>query len=249
MRNIERAHWLCAIELALAFFLWHFFLWIVAPRLADAEPAWQAISFALLAFVALWVFWLSPRLNRSIPHSLRGVGPWRTFFLRKEGLGRSARNYALITMLGWLMLLGIRLARPPAALPMITWDLVALRFASYVLSGLLQSLVFFEFFQPRFRAILGERETIWGTALVFALFHFPNVPVMGLGLVACYFWAREYLHRPNLILVMLSHAVLGSSLVLVAGIIPKAGPFYLNPQKYLLRALFPWWRDLVNGLW
>lgn len=249
MQSSEQTHRRYAIELALVILLWHFLIWIVAPRAADGEPAWKAILFAFLAFVALWIFWLSPLLNRGNVRSLRGVGPWSTFFLRKEGLGCSARNYALITLFGLLVLAGIRLIRPSDALPIITWKLAGLRLGSYVLSALVQSLVFFEFFQPRLREIYGEGAAICGTALAFALFHLPNVPVMILGLLVCYFWAREYLYRPNLILVMLSHAVLGGSLFFVAGIIPRIGPFYLHPEKYLFRTLFPWWGNLVGHLW
>ena len=249
MGNSEKARLVWAVELALAFFLWQCILWIVAPRAAAGNPAWKAILLGLFALAALWFFWLAPRLHLCAPHALRGVGSWSTFFLRIEDLHRSAANYALITMLGLVVILGIRLTRPPAVLPIITWDLVALRFGSYILSGVVQTLVFFEFFQSRFRAVSGDRAALWGTALVFSLCHIPNVPVMGLGLAASYFWAREYLQRPSLLLLTLSHAILGSALVLVAGIIPKAGPFYLNPEKYLIRALFPWWKDLVRGLW
>jgi len=249
MGHSQPARLVWAVEMILAFLLWQFILWIVAPRAADGHPVWKAILPALLVIAALWIIWLGPRMNLRAPQKLRGLGSWRTCFLRNEDLRRSARNYALITVLGVAVVSSIRFMRPAEALPSITWVLVALRFGSYLLSGAVQTLVFFEFFQPRFDAVFGARGALCGTALVFSLCHIPNVPVMGLGLVAGYFWAREYLQRPNLLLLALSHAILGSALVLVAGIIPKAGPFYLNPGKHLIRALFPWWNRLVHGLW
>jgi hypothetical protein len=72
---------------------------------------------------------------------------------------------------------------------------------------------------------------------------------MSLVLVAGLLWAREYLLRPNLVLVALSHAVLGSALVILAGIPTRIGLFYFHPDKYLIRTLLPWWKDLANGLW
>jgi hypothetical protein len=249
MQNSERAPLSCAIELAVTVLLWHFVLWFVMPRAADASPIWIAIWLVLVAPAALWMVWISPRFIHHFPRTLRGVGPWKSFFVRTEELGRSIRTYSIITVLGCIVLLSNRLARPGAILPLLTWKSVTLRFASYVIGALVQVLFYFEFCQPRLRTIFGDRAAIWGSALIFSLFHFPNAPVMGMGLAVSYFWAREYLFRPNLILLTLSHAILGSSLVLIAGIIPRMGPFYLHPEKYFFRSLMPWWKHLVNGLW
>ena len=249
MKKSLQARRLCAIELVLTAAVYLLALWFITPRVADAKPLWMSILLALFAFAALWILWVSPRLIHRVAHLFRGAGPPRTFFLRTEALGRSARNFGLITALGLAALLVIRLASHPAAMPVLTWKLVVVRFASYVPYALVQAIFYFEFCQPRFQAAFGERAALWGTALTFSLFHCPNLSLMGLGLVASYFWAREYLRQPNLVLLTLSHAILGSCLLLVSGIMTRIGPFYLHPEKHALRTLLPWWQSLVQGLW
>ena len=249
MQNPELVRRSCAMELALAIILIPATLWFVAPRAADGNPLWTAILLILVGLAALWILWLSPRVIHRVPHAFRGVGPWNTFFLHTEELGRSARNFGAITLLGLVVLVGIRLAGLPGTLPVLTWKVVVLRLGSYILCALVQALLFFEFLQSRIRAVFGDRVAVWGTALVFCLSHSPNVPLLGLGLAAGCFWAREYLYRPNLVLLVLSHAILGSAMVLFAGIIPRVGPFYLHPERYLLRTLLPWWQHLVGNAW
>jgi hypothetical protein len=238
-----------ALELVLAVALCLFALWFLAPRAANQDHVCSVILLSLVAFALIWIFWFSPRCLHSMASSIRGIGSRRYCFLRIENLGRSLRNFGAITALGLGMLVVIRLARDPQLLPVLSWKLILLKFAGYLFFGFGQALFYFEFCQPRLRITLGDRGAVWGTVLIFTVFHIPNLSLIGMGLVACYLWAREYLQRPNLLLLTLSHAILGSSLLLIDGIFTRVGPFYWHPEQHAMRAILPFWGNLVHGLW
>jgi hypothetical protein len=71
-----------------------------------------------------------------------------------------------------------------------------------------------------------------------------------MGFALCFgFWLTWiYYAYPNLVLAVLTHAWLGTLLQRVTGLYTRIGPFYLNPERYIFREVFPFVRTLVGDL-
>lgn len=60
---------------------------------------------------------------------------------------------------------------------------------------------------------------------------------------------RQFYRTPNFFLLVCTHAILGTLLHRVYELSMRVGPFYYNPDKYILRELFPPLAKLIGNLW
>jgi membrane protease YdiL (CAAX protease family) len=91
-----------------------------------------------------------------------------------------------------------------------TWLFVP-DFLFYLVWAFLQQYTFQTFFNLRFSEVFERRfASVLATSLVFSAVHYPNpflLPItFGMGI----FWFWLYLENPNLVVLTLSHALLGS---------------------------------------
>jgi hypothetical protein len=235
-------------------------LWLWAPRLD--RSLWSALAYLLTASAVLaYVFWFSPvRLHRDLP-AARGLGPRRTYFVRTDNLREALPVYALLAFAGTVLVLGLALWRDPNALALFTGLAFRVKLGFYLFSGLGQQLFFVGFFLPRMREALAPdpgglsippaRPRILiclGSALLFALFHFPNPPLMGFVLLFEFALCWVALSWPNLLLAVLCHAWLGTLLHRIALVPMRIGPFYWEPNLYVYRTLFPFLHEWIGNL-
>ena len=156
------------------------------------------------------------------------------------------------------MVLALALARNGPALAHVDVRSLALKFADYLLWGLVQAAAVYGFLQTRLRSVMGlgegapyGRRAMAMSAILAGLFaaaHLPNLPLAGLVFAAGLGWSRLYYSRPNLMLLALSHAVLGTLVHRVLQISTRVGPFYAHPEWHAMQALIPGLRAVFGDL-
>jgi len=85
--------------------------------------------------------------------------------------------------------------------------------------------------------------------IAFSVCHAPNPAMMGLTLVAGIGWSWIYRARPNLWLLSLSHAILGTIVHRVLLLNTRVGPFYERPELHMLQSAIPGLRQLFGNLY
>jgi hypothetical protein len=239
------------------------FSWRVAgdPRVIPWAPL---VIAALLVFV-VYVGAISPRLfGDSL--AVRGLGPRRDGFLRRDDFKRSLAAYSGLTFTCGIVIVAAALYRRPDAIASVNAGVFVRKLVAYCSSGLFQQLIFGAWFCVRLTTLFApdahdvarpagdvpSAAVTWrvcaAAAIGSALFHLPNAPLVAISTVlACGFaWAQ--LRMPNLALAALSHAVLGTLLHQLAGISMRIGPFHERPERHFFRELLPflqtWMQDV-----
>ncbi len=238
--------------------LFFFGLWILGPRIAVGEIPPAAFWLLTLAGGA-HVLWFSPKMHGD-PPEWRGWGAAAADGTRPGAFAACWRSYAGMTAVFAVLLLAGTAIFNPGALAAVRARAVLVKFSGYVVFGLVQAAVFFGFVMSRVRAAIPRpadsagvpwhrAATALATAAIFALYHGPNAPLMLLGLPMAFVWGWLYYRWPNLPLLGLSHAILGTLLNRVALLPMRIGPFYERPDLYLLRTVVPGARRLIGNLY
>lgn len=229
-------------------------LWVIGPRVA-VDPAALAAYWLGVAVWAVVIVWLSPFLHRD-PPELRGWGrSWRQG--APGAAGAAWRPYLWTTLLGAVGLMTAVAIRDPGFVGHTRWWSVLHKLAIYLVYGPFQALVFFGYIQTRMRTAAGAimaggaamRVLVCAlTAGLFALAHAPNWPLTGLALVSGLVWSWLFYARPNVLLLGVSHAVLGTITYSILGLYTRIGPFYAHPEGRIIRSAIPGLKALVGDL-
>lgn len=218
--------------------MFEFGLWWVGPRVA-LGAGYHILYWLMVAIAALSILFLPPGLRGFRWRD--GPGGWRV----------AGSAYAGFTAAAAALILLALLAFAPARFAEVDWEAVAVKFAGYLVLGFIQAVVFFSFLLTRLRLLLVGPRRRWhvaaAVAVIFALAHLPNLPLTALTLVAGFGWSIIYYRRPNVWLLTLSHAVLGTLLHQVAGLYMRIGPFYHDPELFILRAVVPGLAEFIGG--
>lgn len=213
--------------------------------------------WALFTAAGTWLLWLSPIRWHCDPPALRG---WAFPGESRDDPGAFRQawpTYALAILAGGAMLMGIGRYYSPATLARLNWETFAIRLLGYLLFGPVQSLVFFGFIQTRLHALILQAQAngsavhhrlsvVTGTACLFSLAHVPNVPLMAVSLMAGLALSWIYYARPNLMLMGLAHALLGTMLHQFTGMFMRIGPFYHHPDYHVIRVVVPGLAALIG---
>jgi membrane protease YdiL (CAAX protease family) len=234
-------------------------LWILGPAIATRQEAGFAFWPLILAG-GVYVLWASPVVLHRDPPEWRGLGGRAQDGSRPGSFRNAWQAYAVFTA-GAAVLLIIYVAwLNPARLAEINWKAVLVRLVEYVGSGIAQAAIFQGFIANRIRAAIplgaGRRSVrlhrLWvalATMVLFGLYHWPNLPLIAFVLPAGFCWTWIFLRRPNLLLLGLSHAVLGTILNRVVLLPMRIGPFYAHPDLYLWRTVIPGLKDMIGNLY
>jgi hypothetical protein len=243
------------IVLSAIFFLG---LWKLGPSVQDSAIA-RLLFWLLVGWGAFHILWFSPMVLHRDPPEWRGWGR-PAHGEPHAGAWRSAwRVYALLTATVAGVLLAVAMWRNPSVLADLNWKAFWIKFLGYAVFGPVQALIFFGFIQARLRAMIpqpappraAERHRLrvaTAVAAVFALYHLPNLPLIAITFVVGGCWAWVFYKFPNIMLLGLSHAVLGTILHRVIGLHMRIGPFYAEPQRYILRNTVPGLKALIGNL-
>ena len=247
---------LSGAEIGGSIVLYVFGMWVAGPRIV-ARPELGLAWWAFVLFAGWWLLWASPVRIHQDPPAVRG---WGERGRKRTDTGRLSAAwpaYAAFTAAGALLLIAVALARDPSALARVSPETFAIRLFGYSLFGPVQALIFFSFLGTRLRDVLRiafavEGRSYWAastvlTALLFSLAHFPNPALMPITLVVGIGWALLFQARANILLLGLSHALLGTMLHQVLAVYMRIGPFYAEPDQYLLRTVVPGLADLIGN--
>ena len=160
---------------------------------------WGVIRSLLMLAAWLAVFLLSALL--SVPAGDYLAGQWSAYDTHWNHMAAFAILYfAGIVLAAILIWVGIKGAQ----------GLSKYRLLDDVVSGAIMAIV----------ALLGIAGliVILATAAIFSILHMPNWPVVALTFCAGLVWAWAFYHRPSILLVGLSHAVLGALTQVVLGL-------------------------------
>jgi membrane protease YdiL (CAAX protease family) len=236
-------------------------VWLIAPRL-ETNGMIPFMKVLLVSFVFYFSF-LSPDLLHQDALAQRGLGSWRTLFIRFDNLLGSCKYYLGLTLAGGTLMVGTAFILKPGVFSGFSWHALWLKMGLNILNALGQDLLFLAFFMPRIRELcsiaavpgpfagLCSKHHAWVVSLVcallFAIYHMPNPPLMllvfGIGWVVSYI----YYHAPNLVLAVLTHAILGTILHRVLELNTRIGPFFWERDKYVYRTLFPALKELIGN--
>lgn len=228
-------------------------VWLIGPRV---DEAWAAIAIVgLTAGAVVLIGWLSPIALHADPPALRGWGRVRP--PARGAAGAAWPLYAGLTAGGLLVSAGLALViRGPQGMQHIAWDGLPWRLARYLVFAQIQAMMVFGFILTRLRTALSafvgpgsslQSLTCLLTALIFCSLHLPNWPLVGLTFAAGLVWAWAFYRHPSILLVGISHAVLGATTQVILGLSTRIGPFYAHPDRYVFRALIPGLADLIGG--
>ena len=244
-----------AAEIAVLSTLYGLTLWIVGPYVAT--NAWAvAFYWAAVAFAASLILWVSPFVLHRDPPSLRGWGRRR----ERDDPGRAANawpSYLALTVVAAVALVAAAAIRDPALAAHVAWPRFWAKLVIYLVYGTIQAMVFFGWLQTRLRTTLAAlvgREPLTrplvavAVASLFALAHAPNWPLAALSLGVGFAWSWLFYARPNVLLMGISHGVLGAILSVVVGFYTRIGPFYAHPAGWIARYAIPGLRDLTGDL-
>ncbi len=236
-------------------------VWIVAPRLHVAGMV--PLVYLVGAFAALYCLYISPVLIHRDPAGVRGVGSWRTCFVRTDNLREAGLVYGgftaavLVLIAAWIAIID------PARAGQIFWKSVPVKFSLYLVSATVQDLFWLSFILVRLKGVFSKDGRASESmpqlpaqvaicvlcAGQFVLYHAPNLPLMGASLVAGLIISRLYLAIPNLLAAALSHALIGTALHRIVGLCMRSGPFYQDQTVYPLRTLFPLTKKIIGDMW
>lgn len=245
----------CA-EVALVMAALEFGIWIMGP-LVVRDHSFIPHYWLLVSLCGLYILWISPRIVNGDPAAIRGWG-WRNE--PNLGPGRWSlawRGYAAVTIVVGAMLVAAGWLRDPAIWERINPGTFAVRLGGYIAWGTAQALIFFGFIHTRIREAIpvpafkgGEyahqAATGLATALVFSAAHLPNWPLMGFTLAAGLIWSFLFYWRPNVWLLGLCHALLGTLLHQFVRIPMRIGYFYHEPHGYIMRTVVPGLADFIG---
>lgn len=245
----------CA-EVALVIAALEFGIWILGP-LVVRDHSYIPHYWLLVSLCGLYILWISPRIVNRDPAAIRGWG-WPDEPSRGPGSWSLAwRSYAAVTFMVGGLLVAASWLRDPGIWERINPGTFAVRLSGYIVWGTAQALIFFGFVHTRIReAIPGfafkggeyvhQAAVGTATALVFSAAHFPNWPLMGFTLAAGLIWSVLFYWRPNVWLLGLCHALLGTLLHQFVRIPMRIGYFYHEPHGYIMRTVVPGLADFIG---
>lgn len=234
-------------------------LWILGPLIATTHEAGFAFWLLIIAAGA-YILWISPVVLHRDPPEWRGWGAYAQDGSRPGSFQNAWFAYAVFTAGAAVLLIAYAAWLDPARMADINWKAVGIRFIEYVGSGIAQAVIFQGFIASRVRAMVplgdGERSVhlhrLWvalATTMIFAFYHLPNLRLIAFVLPAGFCWAWIFYRRPNLLLLGLSHAVLGTILNRVVLLYMRIGPFYDHPDLYLWRTVIPGLKNMIGNLY
>lgn len=186
----------------------------ISPRKSGLPSAAEPIAFVALALLYTWLVrptrndWLKgPALAFIIAIPFLSVFLHRDQLadlgLRFDNLVRSAREVAIATAVGALIVVGLGMM--VGAGPRLSVSLID-DFLLYPLWGMAQQFAMQSFTYRRLRESFGGIALSAAlTATLFGALHYPNLALAGTTLVGGFVWCLLYQRQPNLFTLAVSH--------------------------------------------
>jgi membrane protease YdiL (CAAX protease family) len=183
--------WLSLFEIIILFLIILAYIWIIFP-LGN-----QILTYFGLFFI-LGLVSLSSVLHKK---GLKAIGlRLDNFFSSLKSVGTFTLVCILVLIIGGIVFGSLG----------FTWELVPV-FLFYLVWAFLQQYTFQTFFNQRFFEVFENRHaSVLASSLVYSAVHYPNPFLLPITFMMGIFWFWSYLENPNLFVLTLSHALLGS---------------------------------------
>lgn len=210
-------------------------LWLLAlPRFMPIARVLFGAEFVYLAYVSpVWLH--RDRLAD------RGLGTWRTLFVRTDNLAAAARGFGWLALGGTVVLVLAAAIWNPGWSSRLTWQAVLVRARVYSISVVVQALIVVGFGLPRLKSILlSDRPLLIAVAmaLLFGGLHMPYWPLVALAATFGFTLAWLSLRTPNVLAAACCHLVLGLQIHFLLGLSMRVGIFHQHPDVRFLQDIF-----------
>ncbi len=237
------------------------FLWHWGPEITSYSTTLMAAGYL---FILTYISYISPVLIHGDDHRYRGLSNWKTLFIRTDNFLPALYPFSIITLIGAILIIFASLLKNPSIFHQLNWNVFFLKLCFYILSSAVQGL-FTLFILMRLIDLSTSdpfqinsdipsefKSRLLLTAMItcfFCLIHIPNFPVMGIILTSTPIVLWQYFKTPNFFLLICTHAILGTLLHRIYELPMRIGPFYSNPDRYLIRELFPIIGRIIGNSW
>ena len=246
--ELERRDAVAIAEVCVFSAAYFWYRWFLSPQV-DRAGMQLPVALAAVAGFAYFVF-VSPSLIHGDSFRVRGLGSWRTLFVRTDNLGTAVRAFGIFTLAVGVPCLAAARLRDPSLFDGLNWRVIFLKQGLYFGWACVQDACFFGWIMLRLKQLVPQRAQLaLVTAALFAAFHVPNPSMMGLTFAAALAWSWIYFATPNLLALAVSHSVLGIIAQHFLAINIRTGPFYWEPGKYPIMRVVPAlaeWLDLLR---
>jgi hypothetical protein len=233
-------------------------LWLLT--LPGFMPAARIVFSAEL----IYLVYVSPVWLHRDPLPDRGLGTWRTLFVRTDNLRTAARGFAWLALGGTAAILTLATIWKPGWTARLDWQASVLRSRPYFISVVIQALVLVGFGLPRLKSLLmpapapgrpgatdaPSRRLLVSlvVALLFGGLHAPYLPLVALAAAFGFAVAWLSLPTPNVFAVVCCQFVLGLQVNLILGLSMRVGVFHDHPDVRFLRDVFSWADRAIGSL-
>lgn len=236
--------------------------YLLAPFVASS-PQFALIGLLTIGAGLAYILYFSPALLHHDSLEERGLGTWRTLFIRMDNIRSAARSFSTLLLVGTIIVLILTATWNSDVFAHFNKEAFAVRLLFYSMSSIIQQLIFVGFFLVRFRKIFmpssdgiskgDERRNRFLVsamlAIIFSAIHFPNLPLMALTLFFGFAMAWISFRTPNLFVAAGCQLVLGMLLHRVLELPMRVGIFYDHSDIYFFRTIFPLSRHWIGGLY
>jgi hypothetical protein len=231
--------------------------WMVA--LPGFVPAAQLVFCAVFAYVA----YVSPVWLHRDSLAERGLGNWRTLFIRTDNLPSAAWRFGVLAVAGSVAILLLAAVWNPGWLARANWKAWAMRLFFYSLSTSVQAVAFLGWGLVRLKRILvrvspgapaddarrGELLVAAAAAVIFGGLHAPEAAAMALTAAFGFAVAWISLRTPNVFAAAGCQTVLGLLVHRVLELSLQLGAFHYHPDIHPVRRIVPFADRLIGNLY
>lgn len=233
-------------------------LWLLA------RPWFMPVARVFFSAEFIYLIYLSPVWLHRDPLPERGLGTWRTLFVRTDNLRAAARGFGWLTIGGTAAILVLAATLNPGWTARIDWQAFVLRARTYFISVLVQTLIFVGFALPRVKSLMmaafaqerpdgseGPPRRLLISVVVAALFcvlHAPHPLLMALAAAYGFALAWLSLRTPNVFAAACCQLLLGLQVYFALGLSMRVGIFDSHPDIRFLRDVFSWIELAAGGL-
>jgi len=218
----------------------------------------------LLLSMALYFIYISPILIYKDTLEDRGLGRDSFLYIRKDNFFQVCRKIALMTVAMGAIIVFSAWYIEATFFIKPDWYAFVLKLFFYLFYALVQDIFFFSFLLVRLKSFISIdgnlhiesdsskiRVVVFSFAFFFSLSHLPNVNLMALSFVFAAYYGYIFYKTPNLYVIVIAHALLGTLLHRVFELHMKIGIFYGMPTQegHLVRFLIPAINELIGGRW
>jgi hypothetical protein len=227
-------------------------------------PGFMPAARIVFSTEIIYLVYLSPVWLHRDPLPDRGLGTWRTFFVRTDNLGAAARSFGWLALAGTAAILTLAAMWKPGWTARIDWQAWALRSRFYFVSVVIQTLILVGFGLPRLKSLLmptpgpgqpaaagvPSRRLLVSlvAAILFGSLHAPYLPLVALAAAFGFALAWLSLRTPNVLAVVCCQFVLGLQVNLILGLSMRVGAFHNHPDVRFLGAVFSWLDRAISSL-